>query len=365
MGVAFYISGHGFGHASRQIEIINAFARRRPDLGMLVRTPVARWLLDRTITGAFVLDDRPVDTGVVQIDSLHLDEAATIAAARDFHSTLDARATREAGLLRAHDVRFVVADAPPLGCAAAARAGIPSVVVSNFTWDWIYAEYREHLDSAPDLMPTIQAAYRLADAAWRLPMHGGFETFSDTAGLAEAPTARRRDVPFVARHATREPADTRARLGLPADRKLALASFGGYGVEGLDLDALDLEPPWQLVRVHGGASYEAGVRYEDLVRAVDAVVTKPGYGIIAECIANSTALVYTSRGRFAEYPVLVREMPRYLRCAYLNHEDLIAGRWRAALDEAVGAPSPPERPPTNGAEVIADMIANRLSESSA
>jgi L-arabinokinase len=358
--VAFYISGHGFGHASRQIEIINAFVRRRPDVGILLRTTVARWLLDRTLTAPFELDDRPCDTGVVQIDSLRLDPAATIAQSDAFYATLDGRAAAEAELLRARGVRLVVADAPPLGCAGAARAGIPSVVVSNFTWDWIYAEYREYLDAAPTLIPTIQSAYRLAEAAWRLPMHGGFPPPRHGA------TARQGviDVPFVARHATHERADTRARLGLPplADgRRLVLPSFGGYGVEGLDLDSLDLDPSWHVVTVPDAAIYNAGLRYEDLVRAVDTVVTKPGYGIISECMANGTALVYTSRGRFAEYPLLVREMPRYLRCAYLDNEALLAGRWRAALDAAVNAPAPPETPRTDGAEVIADMIAARLA----
>jgi hypothetical protein len=58
--------------------------------------------------------------------------------------------------------------------------------------------------------------------------------------------------------------------------------------------------------------------------------------------------------------VLVREMPRYLRCAYLENDALLAGRWRAALDAAVSAPAPPETPRTDGAEVIADMIAARV-----
>ena len=68
-------------------------------------------------------------------------------------------------------------------------------------------------------------------------------------------------------------------------------------------------------------------------------------------------MLYTSRGRFAEYDVLVREMPRYLRCAFIDHEALLAGRWQAALDAADQAPAPPETPRTDGAEVIADMIA--------
>ena len=44
----------------------------------------------------FELDDRPCDTGVVQIDSLRLDAAATIREAAAFHATLDARADEEA-----------------------------------------------------------------------------------------------------------------------------------------------------------------------------------------------------------------------------------------------------------------------------
>jgi hypothetical protein len=348
--VAFYISGHGFGHASRQIEIAGAFARRRPDVQILLRTAVPRWLFDRTLNAPFVLDDRPCDTGIVQIDSLRLDAAASIDRAKTFYETLDARAAAETPLLSAHDVRLVIADAPPLGCAAAAQAGIPSVVVSNFTWDWIYAEYREFLGRAPDLIATIQAAYRLAEAAWRLPMYGPFEPFTKVI-----------DMPFVARHATHEPAETRARLGLSLDKWLVLPSFGGYGLPGIDLGSLDLDPSWHVVTVPDRAIYDAGLRYEDLVRAADVVLSKPGYGIISECIANDTALVYTSRGRFIEYEVLVREMPRYLRCAFLENDALRGGRWREAVEAAIDAPAPPETPRTDGAEVIADMMAARVS----
>ena len=97
------------------------------------------------------------------------------------------------------------------------------------------------------------------------------------------------------------------------------------------------------------AMYDRGYRYEDLVRAVDVVVTKPGYGIISECIANDTALLYTSRGDFREYQVLVDAMPEYLRCAFIDHADLFAGRWQPHLDALLAQPAPPIRPAINGA----------------
>ena len=91
------------------------------------------------------------------------------------------------------------------------------------------------------------------------------------------------------------------------------------------------------------------------------MLTKPGYGIIAECVANDTALVYTSRGHFVEYDVLVREMPRWLRCGFISNEDLLAGSWQHALDRVLALPGPPETADVDGAARAATVIASHTS----
>jgi hypothetical protein len=366
--VFFYVSGHGFGHASREIEIVNALiggAGHACDI--VIRTSAAKFLFDRTVRGDFTYLGGPCDTGVVQIDSLHLDAFETIAQAAAFYRRLPDHVGAEVAHLRAHDARLVIADAPPLACAAAHAAGVPAMVVSNFTWDWIYEGYAEELWRAPDLIPAIRAAYHGASEAWRLPLHGGFGTFD-----------RIVDVPFVARHAAHDRATVRTRLELPPDRWLALSSFGGYGVSGLDPYTLDCLDDWTVIVTGGGDApalpagasflderriYEAGLRYEDVVAAVDAVVTKPGFGIVAECLANNTAMLYTSRGRFVEYDVMVAEMPRFLRCEYVPQDDMLAGRWREPLSRLMRRPDPPEHPRTDGAEIVAGMIRKRLAAS--
>lgn len=356
--IAFFISGHGFGHASRQIEIINALACRD---GILIRTAAPRWLFDRTLRTPVTFLPGETDTGIVQIDSLRLDEAATAVAAREFYATFPQRVDAEAALLRAHDVRLVIADAPPLACAAAAAAGLPSIVISNFTWDWIYEGYAGLFqDTAPDVLPLIREAYAQTTAGWRLPMGGGFATFESVI-----------DLPFVARHATKPRDEVLAAFDLPSSRPLVLSSFGGYGVRDLDLHALDCLDTWTAVItgrtrpsslpehvafVDERHLYERGMRYEDLVAAVDVVATKPGYGIISECIANDTAILYTSRGSFPEYDVMVHQMPQYLRCAYIDQDSLLAGRWRRALEEGMTSPPPCQRAATNGAEVVAQKL---------
>jgi hypothetical protein len=364
----FYISGHGFGHSIRQIEIINALIALAPvDLRIVVRTSAPGWLFTRAVRGAFTLLAGETDTGVVQIDSLRLDEDATIERAARFYQDFTKRVDEEIRLLTAYDARVVVADAPPLASRAASAAGIPSAVCANFTWDWIYREYTDGRPEAPNVIATIQDAYSRANAAWRMPMHGGFETFD-----------RITDIPFVARHARqdRTVADIRAALDMPRDRPLALVSFGGYGVRDLPLDRLDCTPTWPVVIISPGAHhralpegvhgvpeeriYERGLRFEDVVRAVDVVITKPGYGIISDCVANGAALLYTSRGRFAEYDVMVREMPRVLRCRFIEMDAFLNGRWKDALDALAASPEPPERARTDGAGVVAEMILSTL-----
>ena len=187
--VFFYISGHGFGHAVRQIAIINALGVRVPAIDFVVRTAAPRRLFDQTVRVPITFLEGPNDTGVVQIDSVRLDERTTIAHADEFYRTLTERAANESAILRAHDARLVISDAPPLACAAAAVAGIPSVVVSNFTWDWIYEGYDRELSAAPELLPAIRGAYAEAAEGWRLPLDGGV-----------APVAHHKDMPIVARH---------------------------------------------------------------------------------------------------------------------------------------------------------------------
>ena len=340
----FYISGHGFGHAARSIEVINTVVDRRPDYRVIVRSSVAPWLVANTARPGVELSPAEVDTGIVQIDSLTLDPNASIERAETFMATFDERVAREVAFLREQQAVAVVADLPALGIAAGSAARIPAIALGNFTWDWIY----EHYAGGATVASRIADVYARTQLAIRLPMWGGFETMPAVA-----------DVPFVARRSTRDPSEVRAALDLPGDRRIVLASFGGYGLSGLDAAALERLAGYLVLlpgMIDEGAMYARGYRYEDLVRAVDVVATKPGYGIISECLANGAALLYTSRGDFREYQVLVDAMPSFLRCAFIDHDDLFAGRWQPHLDALLEQPDPPTTPATTGAEVAADML---------
>jgi len=342
MTLVFYISGHGLGHASRDIELIEALLKRAPGLKIAVRSSVASWVFERIRGPRVEVTPCETDPGVVQVDSLRLDEDETARRAATFYSTVDRRVRDEAAVLRRIAPALVIADAPPIAIAAAHAAGMPSVLVSNFTWDWIYAFYPQFDSIAPGVVGTIADGYRHATLALRLPIPGGFESIAHVT----------EDIPFIARRSHRPRAETRQALGLNGHRLMVLSSFGGYGLElpfeRIAADDLDVvSPPRQP---------PAGLRYEDLVAAADVVVSKPGYGIVSECVANERPLLFTSRGRFAEYDVMLDAMPRMLRCRFIEQDDLLGGNWRKSIDALLAQPAPAAYPPVNGAEIAAEKI---------
>jgi len=346
--IVYYISGHGFGHTTRSVELIKTIIAAEPRARIVIKTAAPGWFFNAIAGPTITLLPFDADTGVTQTDSLHIDEQESTRRAVAFYGRFDAIADREAAFLRSSGAALVLGDIPPLAHAAAARAGVKSIAVGNFTWDWIYGGYDSFTREAAGVVDVIRKAYALATRALRLPMHGGFEPMADVTI----------DIPFVARRSTRDPADTRRRLGVPDDRPFVLASFAAYG---LAAPYEDIARDQRLTILSPPALLTDGLFYQDAVAAADVVISKPGYGIVSECVANGTPLLYTSRGRFVEYDVFVTEMPRVLRCRFIPQDDLMAGRWRTHIDTLLKQPPPPERARIDGASVATAEILNLMN----
>ncbi len=335
-----YVSGHGFGHATRVGEVLRVLRARLPHLALTVVSAAPEEIFRAVLPGDFGFQARACDVGLVQRGALEIDEPASARAWLAFAADWQQRVRDEARFLRGAGARLVLADVPPLACAAAAHAGLPAVVLANFSWDWIYRHLASRQPVLGQAADECAAAYAATTLLLRLPFAGDLAVFPRVA-----------DVGFVARRPRCARADARRRLGLDADlRPLVLLSFGGLGLP--DFDAHVLRPldgfrfvlslaqgplPSHVHVIDGGRLREAGLGYVDLVGAADVVVTKPGYGIVTDALAAGTRLLYTPRGDFPEYPVLVREMPRHLACAPLASEDLYAGRLTPALEDVARA----------------------------
>jgi hypothetical protein len=292
----------------------------------------------------------------VQRGALVMDERATVDAWRAFVSGDEERIAAEARGLREIGARAVLGDIPPLAFAAAAEAGVPSFGVSNFSWDWIYRYMSARHPGLSEAADWAAAAYARCGLLLQLPFAGDLSAFP-----------RREAIPLVARQPSMSRADARRMLGL-SDGPLALVSFGGLGVPDFDPAVLGQNEGWHFLLTGHDAVGSAnatvidlgrlgalGLDYVDLVGAADVVISKPGYGIVSDAIGARTRMVYTERGDFPEYPVLVGEMGRWLPARHVSNDDLLAGRLGPALEEVLAIPFPAP-PDMSGAEQAARRL---------
>ena len=358
MTLVAYVSGHGFGHSTRTAEVLRAVREAAPALPLAVVTAAPESLFREAAFGPFEYRRLACDVGLVQQGALAIDEEGTIARWRAFELERPRLVESEAAWLRAAGATMVLADIPPLAFEAAAAAGVPSVGLANFSWDWIYGHLARRQAGFQEPARRAAAAYAQARLLLQLPFAGDLAAFP-----------HREAIPMVARRQRRPRAQARRLLGF-GDGPTVLVSFGGLGLPGFDPRVLggpalarhrfvletDEHPLPANVRGVTRAGLAAlGLQYLDVIGAADAVLTKPGYGIVTDCIAAGTRMIYTERGDFPEYPILVAEMAGYLPCAHVSNEDLRTGRLEEPLEAVLRTPFPAP-PRLDGAEVAAQLL---------
>lgn len=282
-----------------------------------------------------------------------MDLEGTLQACRALHQNLSRLIAQETDFVKKHQIRLIVGDIPPIGFEVAAQAAIPSVGVGNFTWSRIYRAYiRNHPGFLP-LIEEMESFYRRATLALTLPYPCGMEVFP-----------RREPIPWITRTSPLTKKEARKVLRLPQSATLVLLSFGGLGLNRM---------PWTRLRDLGEFFFvttgettqaienvrflpEAQRKYEDLVRAVDVIVTKPGYGIVADIISHQVRMLYTDRGEFAEYPHLVRALEDCATAEFIPQDELLAGNLGPYLTRLLSKKESWAATPLDGAEVAAAKI---------
>ena len=333
--VVCYVSGHGYGHATRTNAIVRALLQMDSNLQVAVRTAAPAMLFESDVRYSRVA----VEGSIVETrDALAVDTAASAASLREFLSRSDQFIASELQFLRDSRARLIVGDIPFIAGELARRTGIQAVAAGNFLWHWILAECGDC-----ELIEMIRDGYRGYTRALRLPF-----SHSDEWDVFPQTT----DVPLVTPRGGRPRNEVRRELGLTKTAVL----LGGRGT--LEGDALarvrSENPEFEFVLPSDGPVYS------DLLRASDVVAAKIGYSIAAECIAEEKRLLYPPRSGFREEGILRREVPRFMPAAQIPVIDWAAGNWRPYLQRLLEIPRPQATMPADGASVCARAIASLL-----
>jgi hypothetical protein len=305
----------------------------------------------------FTLHRLETDVGLVQRGPLGEDLPATVARLRVLYPPADALVARLASRLSGLGCRLVLCDISPLGIAVGRAAGLPCVLVENFTWGWIY---RGCATREPGLLPFAELLDVLVGRAdLRLQAR---PVCQPAAGAVQVGPISRR--PRTARAAMR------AALGIARRRPAILVTMGGIPHGGFAVKPL-LEVPGVEFILAGAARrrrrvgnvlllpHHSGLYHPDLVAAADAVVGKIGYSTVAETCRSRVPFGYVPREGFRESAVLARWLVERGRGLEIGAAAFASGGWVRRIPDLLDLGRPPERFP-DGARDAARLILERF-----
>ncbi|XP_042452816.1 L-arabinokinase-like, partial [Zingiber officinale] len=246
-----------------------------------------------------------------------------------------------------------VSDVVPIACRAAANAGIRSVCVTNFSWDFIYAEYiMEAGNHHRAIVWQIAEDYSHCDLLLRLPGYCPMPAFRDLI-----------DVPLVVRRLRKSRSEVRKELGIGDDVKVLIFNFGGQPA-GWNLKQDWLPDGWFCLVCGASDNQELPPNYvklakdvytPDFIAASDCMLGKVGYGTVSESLAYKVPFVFVRRDYFNEEPFLRNMLEHYQGGVEMIRRDLLTGRWAPYLERALTLKPCYERG-IDGGEIIAGLL---------
>jgi hypothetical protein len=327
------VTAHGYGHLAQSAPVVEALLRRVPEVSVTLQGDIDPAFARRRLPAGFTQIHEATDVGLLMDGPLVTRWDESLEAYRAFDAEYHRRLERQMDLLRDLAPDLVLADVPWLPLDAAHRLGIPAVGLCSLIWHDILQKSPLRDRVPAGLLERMASVYGAADLFIRPAPSMHMDWLPN--GVDVGPIAFQRPD---------RGAEIRARLGLPADRPLALLQFGGFaGFDPLH-DWPEQEQVHWLVQDLGGrrrgdasAFAEVGCNLLDLLGSFDLMLIKPGYGSIAEAACNGVPVLYVSRGDWPEEPVLTQWIRQQVPALEIPMPGLLAGCLSGPIAELLAA----------------------------
>lgn len=292
--IAFFISDHGFGHASRNIPIIRYILEATKDIRIIIKTGKNQGQFIRDLVedfnGRVTYFFQPMDVGLVlKENSLDIDSEKLEEKVQDYISSFEEKVGKENEFLHYNNVNLIVSDIVPWVFKSAKELNIYSILISNFTWVEIY---KEHLSK--EICDKYIECYKLADKALFYELY--MEEMKNYIENYE-------EVSLCSREFDLEKAD---KIKRNFKRPIVYISVGRSVDLQKEIDVSNLEYDFIVtdgIKLKGQNVYylpKETPNTQDYLMASDFVITKAGWGTVSEALLAKKKIALLTRDNVAE-----------------------------------------------------------------
>ncbi|MFX0014101.1 MAG: hypothetical protein ACFE98_05875 [Candidatus Hermodarchaeota archaeon] len=363
--ISYFISDHGFGHASRSVAIIRSLLECDLELSINIHTSNPLSFVRRSLIN--IDDPQRVDfhkqtndigfigdktTGKIDYQNTAKEVNSWI---KEWYSTY---IFEEYQYLKAKGVDLIISDIAPQPFLLAEKLEIPSIAISNFTWLDIYQNPAFKLDD----LNSIWKAYREASLGLLLPFNLNNTVFCSTL-----------ETRLVSRTPTRTKLQMRKKLSLESSIPVIYAGTG-----------LSLRTPFlkewlentEVTFIIGGqhelrhnnvkAIPTDDSEGQDYIACSDLALIKLGYSSVSEAIRSKVPIIGIDFPETAETKHMKKIIEDLGVGICITSEEFFQGRWQKEISNVFemrrNYSHLPERFVKAGETQIANIILDLLEE---
>ncbi len=356
--IAYFVSPHGFGHASRACSVIASLTGFDQNLEFCIITTVPRWFFETSLDVSFNYHAIQTDIGLVQKNPLEEDLPETIALLEKMYPLDDERLSDVKLAVMREDCDLVICDIAPMGIEVARQLGLTSVLVENFTWDWIYQGYEDYRSQLDYHINYLENLFNAVDHR-----------------IIAEPFCKESPADIVTKPISRSPKTSpctiRKKLGIEEKQTLIVVTMGGVYESYESLNELTMQSDTVFL-IPGGKDrvewseniiylpHESEFYHPDLIYASDAVIGKIGYSTLSEVYQAGKPYGYIPREGFRESELLKSYIDQHMNGILISEQEYRSGGWVSQLPRLIDLPHTKREEPT-GAEQAARFILDLLN----
>lgn len=316
MVYAFYITNHGFGHASRNVSVIRELLKRNPKATIVIKTDSVRVeFLKRNLSD---LEEKIQYYDDVTEVGLVLKEGQMVPDISKMKQMIEEDVLKwgkyialEEQFIKENHIDVVISDIVPWAIKAGKNCGVKTILISNFTWALSYMSYYEE-----EIWKPYLECYQMADKALWYEIHS--EKLHEQNENYQCISLISREIDYA------EVERIKAKYKKP----IVFVSLGGSAELEQEIQVGHLPYDFLVTRglkLKGDNVFELPlnmINTPDYIAASKYVVAKGGWSTIAEIMLQKKKCALLMRGDNLEDIANKEILEKREHCITLNGDDL-------------------------------------------
>ncbi len=327
--LAYYISGHGYGHAVRSAAVLKKLSQ---EFFVHIRTEIPeKVFLLQNIKHKY--SSLAVDAGCAQHNFIQVDEKTTLENSLAFYTNSQQKYQNERQWLEKNNIRLIICDVPSFPIKLGKELGIPALLLSNFTWYDIYSKF-PNAKNFSSLLQNLKKEYNATTMQILPQCH-----------IENDYIENKQEVGFISLKGQNIRNQLETDFSIDFENKILVFIYLGLLDSSLidwsqlekisDAIFISRDPIQEADQIKNLLIVNEDYLFPDLIASSDIVLTKAGYSTFATAFTHGKPVLTCSRENFAEYQAMENFLLEKEVGLIIPPEKFFPGHWEEFIKKVL------------------------------